>query len=954
MELRSGKGRHDNSTGDTNKLELDTGQTLEEDANSSMERKDGKEIKGNDDSKDKKTEKTGKADYTQEDLDYAAFDAIMDDSDDTAERQWYRDKVKSWKDKKERRTNQDETTVDLQSSSDEAKDSDTDDESSEENKNNENDEKQEQEDGDGEDTENNTQKNHTTRDDQYDPEHHIGHNKTDTNEDEDNRQAEEEEYKERTMRTPTSSPNRRAVPHVTPKPRENEHSNRRDKERQNSESESTSGSTKTTRSEDGSDGEHNPPVKRKVTENPYQRRGSNASSDFKPTFTDVLTGRKQTQLKTHEKIRETYDTLFEVTFDASRYHPMNPTLRDDALVLEQRIHSILVRAKEVDKKAKINTWLEERDAPTITKSADIPETHAELLLYLNHVYTDRRIRAGRNNGWRIRITSSIPQDEFLHYWGLTKMEFKKVEFVTLRRAPLQHTSFYIAGYLLNSSDGQLVDILEDKLSKEMGCKVGVESRTAPLEKRSSDIYWNEAKQTATDAHGNVDRQKLFRNAPFAQGVYVEDRQKAVMVAGRMHEMYGRQTDDKLQYPRLPDGTRMRFMPASIYLDMAGRQKAGELFRQQIFFQNNSTIAPIQIRDPGQKFEAHENRSMQELLLDLVCEEKVNEPYFRHIKKKFTRNWKANEYEVSIHNEMYPYAAKVLRNLQEIMTEKYSKEVGDAIMNPSEEETRSMQNSTSAWISIDPSDRYMNGPANFVILGMEQVSNVLSNIRQQGEDDRSLQVKSNMTGYTGHTGQTRPEAPYYMDDPTRRSRTSHPSSLTTASSMNELGWTRQGDEESEKRMAESILRQMNKEDTQDDQKDDQGTPTTRGSNKQHNKQQAIGDDHSNRDRRTTHAEASHIAQTHNRYEVLQGRDNRQRRHPSGRGGGLDRARGIPTNNGVQKDVDIVERIIQTNREAHNTEESETQLESTVIEDPTTTPSTPDTTQDKVDASNEESQ
>ena len=141
MELRSGKGRHDNSTGDTNKLELDTGQTLEEDANSSMERKDGKEIKGNDDSKDKKTEKTEKADYTKEDLDYAAFDAIMDDSDDTAERQWYRDKVKSWKDKKERRANQDETTVDLQSSSDEAKDSDTDDESSEENKNNENDEK---------------------------------------------------------------------------------------------------------------------------------------------------------------------------------------------------------------------------------------------------------------------------------------------------------------------------------------------------------------------------------------------------------------------------------------------------------------------------------------------------------------------------------------------------------------------------------------------------------------------------------------------------------------------------------------------------------------------------------------------------------------------------------------------------------------------------------------------
>ena len=141
MELRSGKGNQDNSTGDTNQLELDTGQTLEEEVNSSMESDEGKGIKGNDDIKDKKTEKTGEADYTKEDLDYAAFEAIMDDSDDTAERQWYRDKVKSWKDKKERRANQEETTVDLQSSSNEGKDSNTDDESGDENKNNENDKK---------------------------------------------------------------------------------------------------------------------------------------------------------------------------------------------------------------------------------------------------------------------------------------------------------------------------------------------------------------------------------------------------------------------------------------------------------------------------------------------------------------------------------------------------------------------------------------------------------------------------------------------------------------------------------------------------------------------------------------------------------------------------------------------------------------------------------------------
>ena len=105
------------------------------------------------------------------------------------------------------------------------------------------------------------------------------------------------------------------------------------------------------------------------------------------------------------------------------------------------------------------------------------------------------------------------------------------------------------------------------------------------------------------------------------------------MAEKLHNKYGKQTEDG-QYPRLPDGTRMRFVPASIYLDMAGRSKAGELFKQQIYFQNNVTLAPIPIRDPNRRFERHQNRTMQELVLDLLCKEKSNEPYFCHLKPKY--------------------------------------------------------------------------------------------------------------------------------------------------------------------------------------------------------------------------------------------------------------------------------------------------------------------------------
>ena len=530
MELRSGKGRHDNTTGVTNWMELDTGQRKGEDMKENMENKDGKGSKENDNLEDTKTAETKETEEREKkkDSDDEAYDAIMDDSDDTAERQWFKDQVKAWRKKEARRSATKEPTVNLTSSNDEDEDSGT--------------------------------------DESHDA---TGYTAGETKQEEEGSRGEYTEMNEQEMLTPLPSPDRTAVPHVTPKLRDDENSTGSNSNKgHKSDSDTTDRSIEKQHSENGSEEITNPPETRRPAENPYKRQHSQPSSVYKPTFTDILKG-AQTQLKTHEKIKEGYETLFEVTFDAPRHHPINPNLRDDALVLEQRLHAILLRAKEVDKKAKINSWIESNDAPTITKSGDIPETHRELLAYLNHVYTDRRIRAGRNNGWRIRITSSIPQDEFLHYWGLTKMEFKKVEYVTLRRAPLQHTSFYIAGYLLNSSEGQLLDILEEKLSEEMGCKVGIESRTAPLEKRTSDLYWNEAKQKATDAYGNIDRQKLFRNAPFAQGVYAKDRQTAVMVAGKMHKKYGKQTEDN-QYPRLPDGTRLRFMLASIYLDMAGR------------------------------------------------------------------------------------------------------------------------------------------------------------------------------------------------------------------------------------------------------------------------------------------------------------------------------------------------------------------------------------------------
>ena len=472
----------------------------------------------------------------------------------------------------------------------------------------------------------------------------------------------------------------------------------------------------------------------------------------------------QTQIKTHSKIKEKYEALYEITFQVPRSFPENPTLRDDTEALQEKVMAILARAREVNNKAKINTWFDTADGPTIAKTADIPVTYQQIRQYMNHTFNDRRVRPGKNNGWRIRLTSSVPADEFVHYWNLSKREFTRAEYITLRKAPIQCTKYHTAGYLLNSSDGQLVEQLESDLKKELGFPVGIGYRPAALDKKSSDHYWRKAKKEATDQMNNIDLQRMFQKAPFVQQIYVGTRQEAVTAAGHLHQKYGRQTEDG-QYPRFSDGTRMRFIPASIYLDMPGRQQAADLFQQQVHFQNASTWAPIPIRDPTQKFPSQGNRTMQELILDLLCEEKAHEPYFRHLKRKWFRNYNIVEYEVSIHNEMHGQAAKILRSLKKVLTEKYDETVGLALLERDRtdiEEPYDIGTASFSGISLETDDRYLNGKAKFIIEGIERLNEQetkLSDVRGIPAEQRSVNPRSSASNMSGQTGFTVPDSHY---------------------------------------------------------------------------------------------------------------------------------------------------------------------------------------------------
>ena len=534
-------------------------------------------------------------------------------------------------------------------------------------------------------------------------------------------------------------------------------------------------SEKTNKNRDLNDPDYNIYLKRNAEEKddtPVKHNQTRTNAGTEISYA-AATKSPQMQIKTHSKIKEAYDSYFEVTFKIPSIE-MDPPMESVIMIMREKIKAVLLRAKEVDRRSKINPWNDYDDLPTIIKPGDIPFNPAMLKAYLSPGRRGLTMKQGSNGGWRIRITTHIPRDEFIHYWGLSKRDFTKVEYVTLRDAPLQEPTSHAVGYFLNSSDGQLTAELEKELKEELGFPIGISYRPAALDKRAADDLWAVAKKERMNAAEYEQSRVFFKHAPFAQQVYAPTRQQAHQAAVELSKRYGTPGADG-QYPRLPDGSRMRFVAASIYLDMRGRATAASLFPQQVKFQTMEVSAPIPIRDPQQRFPTQENKTMQQLVLDLKDPTMGDEPYFRHLRRKFHWNYKTKEYEVSIHGQMYERSAKILRELKEVLTKEYGKEVGDAIMDVDTDKgmyDQISRDGAMSGITLATEDRYLNGPAQFIIVGLENIqldkAKTLKDIRKGDDDANTMNMRSTTSDMSGQTGYTVPDPQEHITVNTPRS------------------------------------------------------------------------------------------------------------------------------------------------------------------------------------------
>ena len=522
----------------------------------------------------------------------------------------------------------------------------------------------------------------------------------------------------------------------------------------------------------------------------------------------------QTKIITHSKQRSTYNHRYDISWVNEEEIKSE---EHEVAQLSTVLRNIIKRAKKVDRKAMINTWSEQKNMRTIVNEIDIPATPSDLKVYLSHQIKDKKLTKGKNTAWRINLTYSIDPETFICYWEQSRTEYTDVPFIYIKSTPMQAERYYCCGTLINSSERQETKQLERELKEELQLPISLSFRTAPLDRATNEKLWTAAIQKKK--HG---KKYIYQFAPLSLNLYTDTPEHARNIAKYMMDNYGSQTDG--QYPRLPDGSRMRFIPASRFLDMAGRETAKNIFANQINFNTEQIILNLPIKDIYKRFDNHKNMTMMELLLDLKSPEHNEEPYFRHIVRKWTRDPKRYVYQVSVHKQMEEPAIELLKTLEFVLDARYGAEVANEVDKRQDNAddtltytTKGEKSTIKTTLSIDTNDRYMNGSARFIIEGMEALARekentntTLQETRMQENENRSMAVesvgtnKTNETVYTyqgTQTNQTQ-ESTTYSIPPVQGKEKPPPAPLQIPRADNE-GWKIKGGQHAEARLRMEI-------------------------------------------------------------------------------------------------------------------------------------------------------
>lgn len=173
------------------------------------------------------------------------------------------------------------------------------------------------------------------------------------------------------------------------------------------------------------------------------------------------------------------------------------------------------------------------------------------------------------------------------------------------------------------------------------------------------------------------------NAPYTLVVYVTRIQYVLNARRKLYNKYGKLTKDK-EWPKMPDGSRLRFIPMfrGDIDDEKMKTKLLHTLLQQAQSKARDVSFDIDIYDIHDRKSYLGTRSMDDIIHIAVSNEDEggNIPIFKHIARRWTPNAIKIEYQVVVQNTMIDKATKFLRKMRNTLKENFGDEIMKHINN----------------------------------------------------------------------------------------------------------------------------------------------------------------------------------------------------------------------------------------------------------------------------------
>ena len=416
-----------------------------------------------------------------------------------------------------------------------------------------------------------------------------------------------------------------------------------------------------------------------------------------------LFGNENNQQKSSNRETESTKDEKDETYIQLRFQFKAKTRKNNSpLKHEQIVSDILYNfmkcAHTIDKKAAIMPWSDLSTHTPLNGNELRMHVGEKINEYIHIPDLKENLIEGKiyyQNGIKLKTEMSVYQ--FTETWSNKRYASsdngEKIEWVPIKPAEMQRADIaYPLGYFVGTTERGDYRTINKAISEYTNTKTEVSFQFVNQSGVSPRV-WQFAREQAMraddDVRSKTHKRIKFRYAPAALTVYVSDKRAIKEARRKMIVKYGKLVNG--QWPVMPDGSRMRFVPimTGTVSENAINKKKQKVFKhlhEQLLLQASSKAGEILLDlEMWDLFTRHDylhGSTLEEVIHGLTSTSKEGVPIFKHIVRKWSRSSLDENYEVAVAPSMLQEAQETLYTIRPALKRKFGIKVNNHFNPPS--------------------------------------------------------------------------------------------------------------------------------------------------------------------------------------------------------------------------------------------------------------------------------